>query len=60
MVQDLPRADLLGPKIIFVLINIAIMGIALYKCNNLGLLPSIGDWVSFMTVKKVISKFETI
>jgi hypothetical protein len=45
--------NLLAPKLLYIVINIGIAGIALYKCNSLGLLPSIGDWVSFMAVRKV-------
>lgn len=39
--------DLIMPKIVFILMNLAGLGVALYKCNSMGLLPtSSADWIN--------------
>lgn len=44
--------DLIMPKLIYIALNLAGMGLALYKCNSLGLLPtSPADWVQMRTVQ---------
>jgi len=38
---------LLWPQLVFVLCNLAGIGLALYKCQSMGLLPtSSADWLS--------------
>ncbi|CAM8913238.1 unnamed protein product [Rhodiola kirilowii] len=41
------RVDLLGPKLLFIALNLAAMGMGVWKLNTLGLLPTHpSDWVS--------------
>jgi hypothetical protein len=39
----------IGQKLVFLLGNIASVGVALYKCHSMGLLPShTSDWLAFV------------
>jgi hypothetical protein len=41
------RTDILLPKLLFIAMNFAALGLGLYKLNSLGLLPThASDWVS--------------
>uniref|UniRef100_A0A7N0R8I9 ER membrane protein complex subunit 4 n=1 Tax=Kalanchoe fedtschenkoi TaxID=63787 RepID=A0A7N0R8I9_KALFE len=41
------KVDLLGPKLLFIALNLAAMGMGVWKLNTLGLLPTHpSDWVS--------------
>uniref|UniRef100_A0A7N1A710 ER membrane protein complex subunit 4 n=1 Tax=Kalanchoe fedtschenkoi TaxID=63787 RepID=A0A7N1A710_KALFE len=41
------KVDLLGPKLLFIALNLAAMGMGVWKLNSLGLLPTHpSDWVS--------------
>jgi len=44
--------NLIVPKLIYILINVVILGIAAYKGWVLGLLPTDGDWLAFTNVKQ--------
>ncbi|KAJ0989845.1 hypothetical protein J5N97_008201 [Dioscorea zingiberensis] len=42
-----PRVDTLAPKLLFIALNLAAMGLGVWKLNTLGLLPThASDWVS--------------
>ncbi|XP_066392078.1 ER membrane protein complex subunit 4-like [Miscanthus floridulus] len=42
-----PRVDTIAPKLLFVALNLAAMGLGVWKLNTLGLLPTNpSDWVS--------------
>ena len=38
------------PKLCYLFLNIILVGIALYKCQSLGLLPTPADWASSLSV----------
>ena len=42
------RASTIGQKIIFVIGNLVNLGLAMYKCHSMGLLPThASDWLAF-------------
>eukprot|EP01112_Ceratiomyxa_fruticulosa_P002037 TRINITY_DN1217_c0_g2_i18.p1 TRINITY_DN1217_c0_g2~~TRINITY_DN1217_c0_g2_i18.p1 ORF type:complete len:160 (+),score=25.82 TRINITY_DN1217_c0_g2_i18:354-833(+) len=44
---------LFQPKIIYILLNLLSLSVALYKCSNMGLLPTApSDWISMLQVKQ--------
>lgn len=46
--------DLLQPKLMYVALNFLALGVALYKCLTMGLLPlSSADWVNLVESKRV-------
>lgn len=48
-----PQINLVGPKLVFILINLVTVGIAIYKCSVLGLLPTtVADWVPLIPVQQ--------
>ena len=52
--QAIVSDPLFLPKIAFILLQIATMGIGLYKCGSMGLLPtSHSDWLAFLDPKEV-------
>ncbi|XP_044981437.1 ER membrane protein complex subunit 4 isoform X2 [Hordeum vulgare subsp. vulgare] len=45
-----PRVDTLAPKLLFTALNLAAMGLGVWKLNTLGLLPTnASDWVSSLS-----------
>lgn len=43
------------PKLVYIGINLITLGIAIYKCSVLGLLPTTtSDWVHLISVKRVV------
>ncbi|KAL9274579.1 ER membrane protein complex subunit 4-like protein [Drosera capensis] len=41
------KVDLLGPKLVYIALNVVALGVGVWKLNTLGLLPThISDWVS--------------
>ena len=41
-------------KMVYVLANLVVIGLAVYKCNAMGLLPTAqSDWLEFMAARKV-------
>ncbi|KAG6436514.1 hypothetical protein SASPL_101415 [Salvia splendens] len=41
------KVDLLAPKLVFIALNVAALGLGVWKLNTLGLLPThLSDWVS--------------
>lgn len=46
--EDSPDApvSLLGPKLLYCLLNLAILAVALYKSHTMGLLPTPADWAA--------------
>ncbi|XP_047086833.1 ER membrane protein complex subunit 4-like [Lolium rigidum] len=45
-----PRVDTLAPKLLFIALNLAAMGLGVWKLNTLGLLPTnASDWVSSLS-----------
>ncbi|XP_062215541.1 ER membrane protein complex subunit 4-like [Phragmites australis] len=45
-----PRVDTLAPKLLFIALNLAAMGLGVWKLNTLGLLPTNpSDWVSSLS-----------
>ena len=44
-------------KILFVIINLATLGMGMYKCSSIGLIPSTAaDWLEFVPPPKVLSE----
>lgn len=51
--KSLLADKLILPKLVFVGIQVVLLGLGLYKCNTMGLLPtSQSDWLAFKSVKK--------
>jgi hypothetical protein len=49
------RTDILLPKLLFIAMNFAALGLGLYKLNSLGLLPThASDWVSSLPPPQVL------
>jgi hypothetical protein len=49
------EASFAAQKLVYILINLAIMGMGLWKCSSMGLLPtSPSDWLAFEPARKVI------
>ncbi|KAI8618102.1 hypothetical protein BC830DRAFT_1110275, partial [Chytriomyces sp. MP71] len=47
--------SLLLPKVVYVFAQLVLMGLGLYKCHSMGLLPtSHSDWLSFLEPKRVV------
>lgn len=47
------KLDLTKPKLIYIAMNLAGLGVALYKCYGMGLLPlSSADWISLLEPKR--------
>ena len=41
---------------VYVLANLVVIGLAVYKCNAMGLLPTAqSDWLEFMAARKVLN-----
>ena len=50
--EEKDGADLTTPKLIFIALNLASLGVALYKCKAMGLLPiTAADWTSYLVDK---------
>ncbi|KAI9341968.1 hypothetical protein BDR26DRAFT_918150 [Obelidium mucronatum] len=48
------NGNLILPKIVFVLAQCVLMGLGVYKCSAMGLLPTThSDWLSFLEAKSV-------
>nr|GMD09566.1 ER membrane protein complex subunit 4 [Ipomoea batatas] len=48
------KVDLLGPKLLFIALNLAGLGLGIWKLNTLGLLPTHpSDWVSSLPPPQV-------
>ncbi|ORY38853.1 DUF1077-domain-containing protein [Rhizoclosmatium globosum] len=49
------NANLIFPKIVYILAQCVLFGLGVYKCSSMGLLPtSHSDWLSFLEVKRVV------
>mmetsp|Transcript_23651 Transcript_23651/g.40690 ORF Transcript_23651/g.40690 Transcript_23651/m.40690 type:complete len:192 (+) Transcript_23651:29-604(+) len=49
------NVDLLQPKLVYILLNLCALGVGLYKCWSIGLLPTApSDWVNVLPVKNAI------
>ncbi|CAG8687508.1 24007_t:CDS:2 [Dentiscutata erythropus] len=49
------KSDLILPKIVYVLLHLLTMGLGLYKCFSMGLLPTAtSDWLAFMEPKQIL------
>mmetsp|Transcript_12414 Transcript_12414/g.18299 ORF Transcript_12414/g.18299 Transcript_12414/m.18299 type:complete len:179 (-) Transcript_12414:4-540(-) len=49
------KVDLLIPKIVFILVNLAGIGTGVYKCGTMGLLPvTSADWTSYLHPKEAM------
>jgi ER membrane protein complex subunit 4 len=49
--------DVTVPLLIFVGLQLALLGIALWKCNSMGLLPmTSADWISAIPLREVLEK----
>ncbi|CAD6211252.1 unnamed protein product [Miscanthus lutarioriparius] len=49
-----PRVDTIAPKLLFIALNLAAMGLGVWKLNTLGLLPTNpSDWVSSLAPARV-------
>jgi len=45
------ETDLTTPKLLFIALNLASLGVALYKCKSMGLLPlTAADWTGLLPV----------
>jgi ER membrane protein complex subunit 4 len=44
--KDGHAMNLIGPKALYVLLNLALFGVALYKCHSMGLLPTPSDFAA--------------
>eukprot|EP01102_Stenamoeba_stenopodia_P001553 TRINITY_DN1135_c0_g1_i6.p1 TRINITY_DN1135_c0_g1~~TRINITY_DN1135_c0_g1_i6.p1 ORF type:complete len:222 (-),score=61.21 TRINITY_DN1135_c0_g1_i6:222-836(-) len=44
---------LIPQKMLFVILHMAALGIAIYKCYGMGLLPTPDDWASFLAVREM-------
>ncbi|KAI9206360.1 uncharacterized protein BJ171DRAFT_497437 [Polychytrium aggregatum] len=54
-VQKLIKDPLLLPKLFYILCNIAMLGMGVWKCSSMGLLPtSHSDWLAFLDPKTVL------
>lgn len=47
-----PSISFIPQKIVFILLQLAAFGVALYKASGLGILPSAADWSSYLAVKQ--------
>ncbi|CAG8592237.1 1722_t:CDS:2 [Paraglomus occultum] len=48
------KRQLLVPKMVYILLQLCTMGLGLYKCSSMGLLPTAtSDWLAFMEPKTV-------
>jgi len=54
-----PARSLLPQKLLYIFFQLVTMGIAVYKANNLGLLPTVADWSLSLPVKEV-SEFSSV
>ena len=53
--QNLEGAQVLGQKLVFILGQLIALGLALYKCQSMGLLPThSSDWLAFIEPQKRI------
>jgi ER membrane protein complex subunit 4 len=54
-VKNLVASKLILPVLVFSLMNVANLGLGIWKCGAMGLLPTTSsDWLSFMEPKQVI------
>jgi hypothetical protein len=51
--SDGGNVDLMQQKLVFVALNLVALGVGIWKCKSLGLLPTtVSDWATFETVGK--------
>jgi len=49
--------DTVFPKLIFIGMQIALLALALWKCNSMGLLPmTSADWINYIPIREVAQK----
>jgi hypothetical protein len=49
------KGSLLQPKLLYIAMNLASLGVAVYKCASLGLLPTTpSDWIALLPVKQPV------
>lgn len=49
--------DLRIPKLIFISLQLLSLGVALYKCSTMGLLPITSvDWINFLPSKRIMEQ----
>ena len=55
--EDIGEMDVRLPKLLFVALQLACLGAALYQCSRMGLLPmTSADWTSFIPAKNILEQ----
>jgi hypothetical protein len=55
--EDIGDMDIRVPKLLYVALQLACLGAALYQCSRMGLLPmTSADWTSFIPAKNILEQ----